>query len=72
MSETTKTYNCLNCERSEMEMPLVNLRYQGAQAWICSQCMPLLIHHPQRLAEKLSGAESMMSIPLHEDNITPT
>lgn len=29
------------------------------QAWICSQCLPILIHHPQELAGKLSGAESL-------------
>lgn len=44
---------CLNCVRSEAEIPLVSLRYAGHQAWICSECLPLLIHHRERLAGKL-------------------
>ena len=50
---------CLNCERTENEIPLVSLRYAGAQAWICSQCLPTLIHKPQNLAEKLAGADQI-------------
>jgi hypothetical protein len=57
---------CLNCERSETVIPLVSLRYDGNQAWICSQCLPVLIHHPQKLAGKLSGAEAM--IPYEGDD----
>lgn len=50
---------CLNCNRSDEEIPLVSLRYAGKQAWVCSQCMPVLIHKPQQLAGKLAGAEKM-------------
>jgi hypothetical protein len=53
----TTTQHCLNCNRPETEIPLVSLRYAGRPAWICSQCMPVLIHNPQKLAEKLPGAE---------------
>jgi hypothetical protein len=49
----------LNCARSENDMPLVVLRYRGRAAWICSQCLPLLIHHPQELIGKLEGAEKI-------------
>ncbi|MCP4429062.1 MAG: hypothetical protein GY803_31640 [Chloroflexi bacterium] len=55
----SETLTCLNCEQSETKIPLVSLRYAGQQAWICSQCMPMLIHNPQRLAGKLAGAEDM-------------
>jgi hypothetical protein len=55
----TVTHACLNCARPEMEMPLVSLRYRGEAAWICSQCLPQLIHHPQQLVGKLPGAESI-------------
>ena len=65
--EETKTLNhCLNCNRSETEMPLVALRYAGNPAWICSQCLPMLIHQPQHLAGKLAGAENFGPAPAHE------
>ncbi len=59
MGLTAADQICLNCGRSESVIPLVSLRYDGNQAWICSQCLPVLIHHPQKLAGKLSGAEVM-------------
>jgi len=40
-----------------MEMPLVTLRHAGQAAWICSGCLPVLIHKPQELVGKLQGAE---------------
>jgi hypothetical protein len=54
---TKVTYHCLNCSHPETVIPLVSLRYAGSQVWICSQCLPLLIHQPEQLAGKLSGAE---------------
>ena len=67
MSEDTKTVNsCLNCNRTEAVIPLVSLRYAGSQAWICSQCLPTLIHQPERLAGKLRGAENFPSIEHHD------
>lgn len=53
MDDTNKPLACLNCARSEYEIPLVSLRYAGNQAWICSQCLPVLIHHSDRLTSKL-------------------
>lgn len=52
-------HQCLNCERTENQIPLVSLRYAGGQAWICSQCLPTLIHQPQNLAGKLAGADQI-------------
>ncbi len=52
-------HQCLNCERTENQIPLVSLRYAGGQAWICSQCLPTLIHKPQNLAGKLAGANQI-------------
>ncbi len=48
---------CLNCEKSEQQVPLLHLRFQGADEYICAQCLPLLIHKPEKLAEKLPGME---------------
>lgn len=66
MTDTKNTHHCLNCERPETVIPLVNLRYAGQQAWICSQCLPVLIHQPQQLAGKLTGAENL-SPAVHHD-----
>ena len=63
MSENSITQHCLNCSRPETVVPLVNLRYSGRQAWICSQCLPILIHNPQRLTGRLAGAENMEPAP---------
>lgn len=59
MSEIPKTNYCLNCNNSENDIPLVNLIYSGKQTFICSNCLPVLIHHPQRLIGKLDGAEKI-------------
>lgn len=57
---------CLNCQRSESLVPLVSLRYQGSSAWICSQCLPTLIHDPRRLAGRLVDAESLTPADHHD------
>jgi hypothetical protein len=67
VDHSNTTLYCLNCERPESAIPLVNLRYSGTQAWICSQCLPILIHHPQELAGKLSGAESLTPFQHDQD-----
>jgi hypothetical protein len=66
MSEAT-AHRCLNCERPETVIPLIALRYDGQQAWICSQCMPILIHDPIQLAGKLRGAASLPATPHEQD-----
>ncbi|RME82933.1 MAG: hypothetical protein D6775_09470 [Caldilineae bacterium] len=59
MNDSTTLLTCLNCGRSEQQVPLVALRYNQTPGWICSQCLPILIHQPQRLAGKLKGAENL-------------
>jgi hypothetical protein len=61
-----ETVSCLNCGRSENQAPLVALRYQGSSAWICSQCLPILIHNPARLAGKLAHAETLSPADHHD------
>lgn len=46
---------CLNCGTSEMERPLLTLKFQGKEVYLCPQCMPTMIHKPQGLVEKLPG-----------------
>ena len=53
---------CLYCLRSADEVPLLNLRYRGTDAWICAQHLPILIHKPAQLADKLPGLESLTPV----------
>ncbi|HHB90089.1 MAG TPA: hypothetical protein ENK60_02135 [Anaerolineae bacterium] len=64
---TDTLYRCLNCQRTEDQIPLISLRYDGKSAWICSQCMPVLIHHPAQLAGKLRNAASIPPAPHAHD-----
>lgn len=66
MRDTQKINYCLNCNASENDIPLVNLIYAGQQTFICSNCLPVLIHHPQKLIGKLDGAENIL--PAKESN----
>ncbi len=61
-------YPCLICERSEMDVPLLALRYRGEPGWICSQCLPKLIHQPQQLAGKLANVDGLIPVPIRIDN----
>ncbi len=51
--------HCVYCGRGDAEVPLVPLRSQGEETWICSQHLPVLIHKPHLLAGKLPGAENV-------------
>lgn len=65
--ETTKLkIKCLNCNISEIETPLLNLRYHGNELWICSKCLPTLIHAPQKLAGKIDNAEQIRPAEQHK------
>jgi len=48
---------CFNCDISSSETPLLTLTFDQKPLWICPQCLPVLIHHPERVAEKLSNRE---------------
>ena len=57
---TTQTpVQCVNCERSVDQVPLIAIVHRGGAAYICPQCLPILIHEPQALVGKLAGAESL-------------
>jgi hypothetical protein len=55
----TSEKSCLVCQRTDQEIPLIVLEYQGQDLRICPQHMPILIHNPTELTGKLSGAEGM-------------
>jgi hypothetical protein len=52
-----KMNTCLNCEKTDQEIPLLKMRYREADVFICPQCLPVLIHHPENLADKLPGMD---------------
>ena len=43
---------CLNCGRTDAEVPISVWRYQGRDMRICSECLPILIHERAKLAAK--------------------
>lgn len=63
---TNQPATCLYCDRSDQEVPLVSLRYQGQDLWICSQHLPILIHKPNLLQDKLPGSANLAAAE-HED-----
>jgi hypothetical protein len=50
---------CVYCQRTANEVPLIILRYQDSESWICPQHLPILIHKPEQLADVLPGAENL-------------
>ncbi|MAF26306.1 MAG: hypothetical protein QF819_11035 [Gemmatimonadota bacterium] len=51
----TDPCTCLSCGTSETAIPLISIRFSGSPAWVCSQCMPVLIHRPEELVSKLGS-----------------
>ena len=64
MTPDTRALRCLNCGRSDDEVPLVAVCYRGTEMRICPQCLPTLIHHPDQLAGKLAAPKSRRSTKL--------
>ncbi len=54
--------HCLNCNRTEQEVPLLTLSYKERTYHICTQCLPTLIHKPYLLEGKLPDAEKMEGV----------
>lgn len=38
---------CMFCSATEETIPLISLRYQGGEAFVCPRCLPRLVH-PER------------------------
>ena len=60
MSNDSKP-QCVHCQRNSDQVPLIALRYQDVDAWICPQHLPVLIHKPHELVGKVPGAENLSS-----------
>ena len=48
---------CLVCDRTPDQTPLLILRYQDSDLWICPQDLPILIHKPHELADRLPNLD---------------
>jgi hypothetical protein len=48
--------SCVYCNRTSEQIPLLLVRSQGQDYWICPQHLPVLIHKPEQLANLLPGA----------------
>jgi len=46
---------CISCERTENIVPLVSITFAQNATWICTQCLPTLIHDPQKLVGKFEN-----------------
>ena len=49
---------CFNCERTDAQVPITDWQYQGNRLWVCSQCMPLLIHKLDQVVAAWEGESS--------------
>ena len=57
MSETKPA--CLVCGQTSDSIPLLAMTYQDQQYWICPSDLPVLIHKPAQLVNKLPGAANL-------------
>ncbi len=53
MQNNEEKHVCINCGTSEDEAPLIDIRFAGKVANLCSRCIPVMIHEPQKMALKL-------------------
>jgi hypothetical protein len=53
------TYRCLNCEKTDLDAPILSVRFKDQDVRICTSCLPVLIHQPQKLAGQLAGIETV-------------
>lgn len=59
---------CIYCGQSEQSVPLLSMQFRGQQFSICPQHLPVLIHQPARLADKLPGIELIQPAEGHHDH----
>ncbi|RMH73855.1 MAG: hypothetical protein D6675_01515 [Gemmatimonadetes bacterium] len=59
MSQPVSNPHCVYCQRTSDQVPLIPIMFKGEELHICSQHMPVLIHHPEQLAEFMPGTENL-------------
>jgi hypothetical protein len=50
---------CIACAADSERVPLLAFTFQGGQYHICPQHLPILIHKPAQLADRLPGLEEL-------------
>ena len=45
---------CIRCQKNDDQAALIYFRQQGKDQWICAQCLPVLIHKPQEIGDKIT------------------
>ncbi len=50
---------CIACGEDSHQVPLITFDFRGNQYHICPQHLPLLIHKPAQLADRLPGLEML-------------
>ncbi len=63
----TSVNQCVVCGQTESEMPLVAMRYRGVQVWVCTACIPVVIHHAHQIMGRLQQAAEAAEV-LAESN----
>jgi hypothetical protein len=53
------THQCVACNRTKEEVPLLVLVHKDEQFHICPEHLPILIHQPHKLADVLPGVASL-------------
>ncbi len=49
---------CLVCGSTNQDVPLIGFIFKDQQYWICPQHLPILIHKPGQLADKVPGIKT--------------
>jgi hypothetical protein len=57
---------CLVCNEDDRNVPLIHMCFKGEIYWICPQHLPLLIHKPEQVADKLPGMQAKASAHHHD------
>lgn len=66
MSDQSQTARCLYCEQTSEVVPLIAVQYRGNELWICPQHLPILIHKPAQLGDKLPGSTNLKPADHHD------
>jgi hypothetical protein len=65
MSQPTDA--CIYCERDRSQVPLLAVVFKDQDYWICPEHLPILIHKPAQLADKLPGLKQLSPADHHHD-----
>ena len=57
---------CIVCGRNNDIVPLIRFQFKGNDLMICTQHLPVLIHDPSQLIDKLPGSENLAPAEHHD------